>query len=82
MAEEPYIRLKSIRKDLEQRRQEKARLEGSREQLLATLKEKFNLNSLGEAQAEIDRRNKELGDIEARLTKGLDELDALMAGKV
>ena len=73
-------RLKTIRRDLEQRQRELDRLEGSREQLLKTLKEKFGLSTLAEAKAEADRREKELDELEKAIEKGVAELEQMMKG--
>lgn len=75
-------RLKTIRRDLEQRQRELDRLEGSREQLLKTLKEKFGLCTLVEAKAEADRREKELEELEKAIEKGVAELEQMVKVEV
>ena len=72
-------RLKALRKELDQRQREQDRLEGSREQLLKSLKERFGLNSLNEARADADRREKELAELESKVRAGVEELEGILA---
>ena len=76
-------KLEAIREELERRQRTRDRLEGQKDALLKSLKDDFGLSSVEEAEAEADRMEGKLADLEAdikvrvgKLEKELTDADA------
>ena len=71
-------RLKKVRETLEQRKQERARLEGQRDALLKRLHDEFGLDSVEEATAEAERMETELATAEKDIRERVDKLEGMV----
>jgi len=74
-------RLKTVRETLASRQRELDRLEGRRDALLKSLKDEFGLDSPEAAEAEADRLDAELKELEKDLGARLDELEKGLKGE-
>lgn len=61
--------LQALEEELQDAITEKSRLDGQRTQLLKTLKEQFGVNSLAEAEALVEQKNKKLIEYETAIEK-------------
>ena len=76
----PVESLKQIRKELDDRKARRARLEGQRDQLLATLRRDFELDSAAAASGRADELEAGLARMDAELTDGVAKLEDAMKG--
>jgi hypothetical protein len=79
MAGETIVRkLKDNKTTLEELRQKKSRLEGKREQLMETLKTKFNVTTVTAAEQLLADKEKELTDCEGKITVLVGKMDTII----
>lgn len=72
MTEERLLKMKST---IEEKRQERGKLEGRKQQLVDQLKADFEVSSVEEAKALIDRLEEEIGEADRRLKQLVSEIE-------
>jgi len=76
MADNNYERMKKYIDEIEQVKNELAQAEGRKKELLARLKEEFNISSIEKAKTSLDALRKKLGEMESEFEKKMEYIEA------
>jgi hypothetical protein len=80
MSGDAVVKLKEKEAQIRKLQGEKSRLEGRKEQLLSTLKEKFGINTLEEGQKLLAEKEEELQETVVKMNSLFDEMDGIVKG--
>lgn len=75
MDQELQDRLFEIKEEIEEKKTEKARIEGQLITLMADLKKTFKVNTIEEAKKKLDKMKKDEEKLEKDFTAGMEKLE-------
>ena len=80
MADNLLARLKKVNDQIEESKREYDRLSGRREQLVTTLKDKFGVETVKDAQAMLDKMNVDVSACRKELEGMIESMEKILDG--